>query len=225
MEDQEEHQIIDGIPIEMQIREHIIYHIPGVKVGCTVNLKMRKTQYPEGTVIEILEIIKCTTQVAGDREWEWADKLGYERGLHYAEYNWNVKLTHAQRIAAGNTGGYKTVELRVGIHAMTPEQRAEWTSKAGRRAAELGLGIHAATPEKLSEWSRKAFEGPNHVSKTASPEQKIEWTSKGGRKALAGPNHNTKQVLTCPHPNCGFTGTGFAMYRWHFDKCKWKKKP
>jgi hypothetical protein len=221
MENQEEHQIIDDIPIEIQIRKHTIYHIPGVKVGCTVDFKTRQTQYEKDTVFEVLEVIECTDQVAGDREWEWADKLGYERGLHYAEYNWNAKLTHAQRITAGNIGGYRTVELRVGIHAMTPEQRAEWTSKAGRKAAELGLGVHAATPEKLSEWSRKAFESPNHVSKTASQEQKTEWTSKGGSKAFAGPNHSMKQVVTCPY--CPKIGQKRAMYRWHFDNCKWKK--
>jgi hypothetical protein len=42
MKKEESYQLVDNIPIEEEkIREHTIYHIPGVKVGCTVDFKAR----------------------------------------------------------------------------------------------------------------------------------------------------------------------------------------
>jgi hypothetical protein len=63
---------------------HTIYHIPGKKVGCTTNFKRRVEQYPEGTLIEVLEVLEnVDDQAAGDCEWKWADHFGYRRYNHY----------------------------------------------------------------------------------------------------------------------------------------------
>jgi hypothetical protein len=69
----------------MTIRDFVIYHVPNRKVGCTANLTARyagNTQI-NPTSIEILERFTGTPEQAGDREWEWADRLGYPRGVHY----------------------------------------------------------------------------------------------------------------------------------------------
>jgi hypothetical protein len=68
---------------------HIIYHIPGRKVGCTKDLQARRLMYQEkeGQIptMEILEELHDKTdQEAGDIEWQWVDKLGFRRGVHYA---------------------------------------------------------------------------------------------------------------------------------------------
>ena len=68
---------------------HYIYHIPGVKVGVTTNIKHRRYLYRRNQGknydLEILEALagKSDKEV-GDREWEWADNLGYPRGTHYS---------------------------------------------------------------------------------------------------------------------------------------------
>lgn len=72
------------------IDKFTIYHIPGRKVGCTKNLVGReilenKLNGHDNYLLsaEVLEIVEGTPQQAGDREWYWADLLGYSRGCHY----------------------------------------------------------------------------------------------------------------------------------------------
>ena len=48
-------------------------------------------------------------------------------------------------------GGRKTSELKVGIHARSEEQRIEDSRKGGEKAYELGLGVHARTKEQMTE--------------------------------------------------------------------------
>lgn len=80
---------------------HTIYHIPGVKVGCTIDFKNRKKQYPPDTIFEILEELEnITDEEAGDIEWSYADKFNYPRRTHY-KFNWNSNLTSEQRIKIG----------------------------------------------------------------------------------------------------------------------------
>ena len=69
---------------------YYIYHIPGIKIGATKNLKSRlrynfRKYQIEPIVIETIEgpDIEEFWQVVGDREWELADLYGYDRGDHY----------------------------------------------------------------------------------------------------------------------------------------------
>lgn len=69
---------------------HIIYHIPGRKVGCTKDLngRLKYYGYKESIVPELIILEKLynkTDQEAGDIEWKWADKLGYKRETHYSK--------------------------------------------------------------------------------------------------------------------------------------------
>ena len=60
-------------------------------------------------------------------------------------------LSSEQASEAGKKGGKisgkKMYELRIGIHAQTPEQKIEY----GKKSHELRIGIHAQTPEQRSE--------------------------------------------------------------------------
>jgi hypothetical protein len=132
---------------------HIIYHIPGRKVGCTKNLRMRMWQYKfdEGKVpdYEILEELHDKIdKEAGDIEWKWADRLGYHRGKHYTDKEGWRNLSTAQRKEAGRKGALRSSQ--VGI---TYEQRAEWGRQGGR---EGGLkGILKLTREQKSKGGKK----------------------------------------------------------------------
>lgn len=67
--------------------EHIIYHVIGIKVGCTIHIAGRLAYYRRKgiKVIRILEKLhNKTDQEAGDIEWQWADRFGYRRGQHFA---------------------------------------------------------------------------------------------------------------------------------------------
>jgi hypothetical protein len=59
---------------------HILYHVPGRKVGCTRNLAKRMKRYPPGTTIEVLlELHDKTDQEAGNIEQKWNRRFGYGR--------------------------------------------------------------------------------------------------------------------------------------------------
>jgi hypothetical protein len=239
MEDPEEHLIIDDVPVDQEVRWHTIYHIPGVKVGCTVDFKKRKTQYEPGTVFEVLENIECTALVAGDREWYWADKFGYPKGPHYSENNWNVNMTPEQRSEAGRAGIVS--QLTSGNHNTQTGKSGYYTGAAGRS----GIASQIANEIHCSQTGRTGFQ-------TMASEQKSEAGKIGGkiggaivgrkladlgktyfqnisreeqqelaRRSAASPNHTSKQVRTCPH--CGFTGKGAWMFRRHFNNCPEKK--
>jgi hypothetical protein len=66
---------------------HTIYHAIGIKVGCTTNLARRRAYYRSKGII-ILRVLEelhdKTDQEAGDIEWQWADRFGYQRGQHFA---------------------------------------------------------------------------------------------------------------------------------------------
>jgi hypothetical protein len=119
---------------------HRIYEIPGRKIGCTKrSLKSRQKNYTiekngKITLILIEELSDMSDQEAGDREWWWADKLGYKRGPHY---------THTVNAAVG---------------AITAEMRKEISRKGGIAGGAIGAKNRVAnqTPEERSEISRRA---------------------------------------------------------------------
>jgi|SaaInlV_125m_DNA_1040241.scaffolds.fasta_scaffold05528_3 hypothetical protein len=70
--------------------KYYIYHIPGIKIGCTRDFKIRNynnmRQYSiESVLLETIEGPNTPEfwQIVGDREWELADQYEYTRGTHY----------------------------------------------------------------------------------------------------------------------------------------------
>jgi hypothetical protein len=62
--------------------------MPLKKVGVTRDLDSRRRWYRKKLgfhpVLRILEtLFDATDEQAGDREWWWADQLGYRRGVHF----------------------------------------------------------------------------------------------------------------------------------------------
>lgn len=94
---------------------HTIYHVPGVKVGCTTEFENRKSWYlndnkwgPD-TQFEIIEVLEgFDDQLAGDREWDWADSFGYKRGQHYTHAK---KMRKSGSKKGGEIGGKRVLKL------------------------------------------------------------------------------------------------------------------
>jgi len=206
---------------------HYIYLLPNRKIGCTKNLERRMTMYEEiegkRPNYKILEkLYNVSDQEAGDREWYWADELGYKRGNHYTitmkAYSargktWglinsrrlNSSLSSEERSArarsaglvGGPIGGFRYIENT------TSEERSQ-----NARRATAGL-----TPEQRSENARK---GPARLMEITTSEQRSERARKAG--LIGSKTGGCVQSGICPH--CGKESTNLAILkRWHFDKC------
>ncbi|MCK5613680.1 hypothetical protein KAR91_68075 [Candidatus Pacearchaeota archaeon] len=58
----------------------------------------------------------------------------------------------------GAIAGKKTYEMRTGIHGLSPEERKHIASKAGKKASEMGVGVHALSNEERSRNAMKVVE-------------------------------------------------------------------
>jgi hypothetical protein len=112
-----------------ELIKHVIYHIPGQKVGCTSNFEQRKEKYPENTIFEILEELICTPNDAGDKEWEWAAKFGYKKGSHYGKSSWNVTMNSQIRTINGK---------KAAINTFTPEHQKRIAGLGGKSGGKRG---------------------------------------------------------------------------------------
>jgi hypothetical protein len=177
-------------------KTHWIYEIPGRKVGCTENLEQRKAWYgKERHSLVVLEILyNSTEQEAGDKEWEWADKLGYKRGFpHFAKKHRNSR-EHFVKMAR------MTVERgKTGFQIMTSEQHREACRKGAASTHAQGKGGFANLPKEQRIANGK---------KSAAKNNPIN--------AAAG-KLGAQQRTRCPH--CGLESTVIILKRWHFDYC------
>ena len=219
-----------------------IYEIPGRKVGCTKSIESRKMLYkkfenstPEIILLETLENV--TEQEAGDREWEWADKLGYKRGTHYTKaleaMDKMRKLSHKSSNHPCNNKEHLKKLQKAAIespnHPKFNPEKLNYTRSFSHKSpnhpcnnkehlkklqkASMDSPNHISKhPEKMAKIIKAAIESPNHPSK--NPELVKRWMIAGQRGA-------SKQV-TCPH--CNLTGRIGAMKRWHFENCRHKKE-
>lgn len=210
---------------------HVIYHIPGRKVGCTRNLSKRMMNYPKDTQFEILEeLCDFTDKQAGDREWEWADKFGYRRGSHF------TVIPREDNLRGASMGGRIAAKLKKGgWWGLTIDQRIEAGKKGGRTTADRGkAGFQNYTPEQRTEHGRRggtasalrnAKRGTNPFQDNRTPEEIRETARRGGLKggrSLADQGRSGfKQRGICPH--CGHENNVAVLGRLHFDKCKSRK--
>lgn len=139
---------------------HVIYEIPGIKVGCTKDLTRRSIEnrltYGDDIVIKVLkELHDLTNREAGDTERNWQIKLGYPTNVHYADLGWVTG-------AAGRAG--LESQFAKGIHASQTGKTAFHTGAAGRiggkRCGELGKsGFQTgAAGRRTAELGKNAFQ-------------------------------------------------------------------
>lgn len=185
---------------------HVIYHIPGRKVGCTKNLERRKQRYLkyEGSIpeIEVLEeLYDKSDREAGDIEISWRNRFGYRGESHYADtltsaragaLGLNNSMTKEQKHAIGLLAGRRAVELgRTGFQNLTHEQRSNAGKIGGRATANL----------------------PGHLANIAR--------NGGGRKGGLRTSELKKSGMhlqgSCVH--CGTTMSLASLGRHHNDRC------
>ena len=103
----------------MQNKIYYIYHIPGVKIGCTDNVKKRMKQQ-NFTEWEILEEWDCEYK-ASDRELELQKEYGYtlDRIPYWRTLNLPKDINHLKSIASiggkkgGKIGGKVTGQIHI----------------------------------------------------------------------------------------------------------------
>lgn len=184
---------------------HTIYHIQGRKVGCTNNFERRKSQYPEGTEFEIIEILENKSdQEAGDREWFWADHFGYNRGEHYvsALTKWRLANKAAQLPAAKE----KNRQSRLG-------QKRGPSKLKGTKFPPRPPG--QKNKPRSAEQLQRYLEVNPWAGKLGS-----EMSSRVQAELLSIGRHHSQLKVACPH--CGKKGSSNIMKRWHFNRCKFK---
>lgn len=143
---------------------HVIYHIPGRKVGCTKSLEARKKKYfqKEGAVPEIVileELHDKTDQEAGDIEVMWRSRFGYRSEPHYtviidrnrigSQKSLEV-VSYKDRSEWGKLGGQRGGPIggKRRAELLSPERLTEIGIIGGNRIFELGVGVHALSPEE-----------------------------------------------------------------------------
>jgi hypothetical protein len=189
---------------------HIIYHIPGRKVGCTKNLEHRKRKYlkDEGSLPEIeilLELNDKTDQEAGDIEQDLNNRFGYRGQSHYTA-----------TIASAKLGARKLNDT------LSTKRKGEIGKKAGAAAVAMGrTGFQSMSFDRMIEVShaggllggRATARIPGHMSKIAR---------EGGARAGAIRVSELKksgchQIGICRH--CGRSMSLAALGRYHNDNC------
>lgn len=231
---------------------HVIYEIPGRKIGCTIDLENRLCLYkqwegirPEVRILE--ELHDATDQEAGDRERYWQEKLGYKVDRqHYADtvamaassVGSLQNIPHDERIVNGRKGGSQRVAN------LTPEQLSEDNRRRGLRTLELGVGIFGRTLAQHSADSHQAglvggpiggkIGGINSWIKL-TPEERSARAKRNTNLAGLRRRIETGEAQECARqlglisskvrvrcPHCRKKGVRAAMHKWHFDNCPLK---
>jgi hypothetical protein len=135
---------------------YYIYHLTGVKVGCTINIDGRGSVLREDSrydnSLQILETIvrefddEISWQLAGDHEREWQTKLGYSHDpIHYAQSRKDLIIAAGKGGRAGGHIGGKTTgsinaELNRGCIRMDRNKLSEAGKKGGKKSGISRLG-------------------------------------------------------------------------------------
>jgi hypothetical protein len=169
-----------------------IYHIPGIKIGCSKNAKKRVLSqgYSDFEIIEE----HSSKIVAGNRELELQKIYGYRLD--------NVNFGKVDYESNGFKGGKKIIELYGKKHLSNCGKIGGTKSKWSDKDAYLEHMNKITTYESCSKGGKKG--GKQAVL--------------SGQLEKARINANVK--VECPH--CGKVGQKAGMSPWHFDKCKFK---
>lgn len=113
---------------------YYIYHIPGIKIGCSINptRRVRNQGYTDFVILE--EHTDILT--ASNRELELQREYGYKidcvpytQTMIVGEKAWNTIKSNENIKKAGSIGGKKAVENKLGIHSLTKEERSNITKQ------------------------------------------------------------------------------------------------
>jgi len=188
---------------------YYIYHIKGVKFGCSVEPKRRvKVQgYSEYTIHETHTDIYIASDREQDLNREYGypvDKVPYYKTVKIAtqegrEKSAKTKLLNGTLSKAGKIGGKATFERGTGIFGMSEEAKFEGRSEGGKAGGKIGGKV-----------SGKANVESGHM-------QAIQL-----KGATLGGKAQTQVEYTCPY--CLKVGKGNRFKSYHIDNQNCKKK-
>jgi hypothetical protein len=129
---------------------YYIYHIPGIKIGCSTNPKrrVRSQGHKDYTIIE--EHIDI--MIASDREIELQKKYGYTRDNPQPYYKTMAMKTPESILKGGKKGGES---------AKKSGQLESIRSKAGKIGGKLG-GKIASSIKRTCTYCKKEINGANY---------------------------------------------------------------
>jgi hypothetical protein len=185
----------------------VIYHVIGLKVGCTRDFQRRclanKRKYGDHIEIEVLEEVdeSVGAEVAGDLELKWSQLLGYGKPTHY-------------KISSKNLDGAWNWKGRKGFAAASQQE-----AKLRRGPGFLGNSKDEHRENSL-RGARKGYK--TQYDRGKNPFQNSDIQSRLARRAAELGRGCMKKIVQCPH--CLKKGTAAIMARWHGDRCKLKPK-
>ena len=116
---------------------YYIYHIPGVKIGCTKHIQKRIKQ--QGfTEFEILET-HTDIDIASDREIELQKQYGYSEPSN-TNYKQHIEFAKAGQIACKgktNKGTQYQIANKIGMFGYSKEERLALNTKANIIRAKI----------------------------------------------------------------------------------------
>lgn len=196
-----------------------IYHLVGIKVGCTNNIKSRTARnrrtYGRDIRVEILEEFSGTISECADLESEWSVRLGYGEIRPDQRYDSesNKYMLGLKGAKYNPTKGKKHTEQSKSLMSKN-KMPFEHTEESKKRISESlkGKMVGENNPMygKANSQKQKEFIGSLYRGKNLSEEH---------RKKIRNSALNRPKV-TCPH--CNKTGNPAPMALWHFDRCRYK---
>jgi len=210
------------------MKEYTIYHIPGIKVGCTADFKTRcnsnKRRYGQAIEIEILERfpegILTLTEIS-DLEWAHAANYGYALGQRYEN---SIKASES-RLGTNHTEDTKE-KMKISATGRTMSD----TAKINMSKAFTGRIESKETREKLSKsnnGSKRTDEQKKHFSevqkalnKTLSQETKDKIRDKLIGTTLSNETKIKIGLQSKGNVNCRDLRTGdkYRVSKEEFDK-------
>ena len=147
---------------------YYIYHIPGIKVGCTENFSRRclenRSKYGTDITIELLETVN-DIKVADQRENDYSKMLGYGELEPHQRYSRARKfgksyagtkqsLEHIEKRRLQNKGKKRTpAQLEVYSQVKQKEKHNHWNT--GRRIKDLISGFEGNWTETIQHFNFK----------------------------------------------------------------------
>ena len=129
-----------------------IYHIEGIKIGCSTNPKRRveRQGYSDYTILEIHNDIN----VAANREIELQKKYGYVEKMIRTDYVQHYEYASKGREAGKGLGAKAQIENKIGIWGLSKDER----SKIQINASKVG-GVAQSQIERICPHCGKIGKG------------------------------------------------------------------
>lgn len=210
---------------------YYIYHIPGIKIGCTTNPKNRIKK--QGFInYEILEIHKCP-KIAGDRELQLQADYGYkidnchylqiiEAGnkAHISNIGRTISEEHKNKLSIVHKGKTISEEHKAKISAANKNTIISDETKIKMSIAKKGILKSKEIRSKMSIAKKGSIVSEETKNKISIANKGKIVSEESKAKISAANKGKAKPKIECPY--CKKYISPAMLKRWHGDNCKQK---